>query len=242
MEEMKIKVFSELLTCICRKDKKSFRDLLSTSRHISVNQMTLSCDEATECVIERFGLMESKTEKYKIDLMAFHSVELFDGLWAIDGIFRLNLGFGCGIWEYHAAILIILFESKILFFHCNRAELPPRKYAVQANRSTILLPEKEVKLLESSGNYILWHCNDGVYKERGVLGKRKKDLSGRFLSVRKSHCVNLDYVKSYRWHEIELLDEKVPITIPKSRYEEIKDFMDRWTLLEGMIIDSRIRE
>ena len=86
-------------------------------------------------------------------------------------------------------------------------------------------------------------CTRNVaYKERGVLDKRKEELSGRFLSVRKSHCVNLDYVKSYRWHEIEVMDEDVTITIPKSRYEEVRDFMDRWTLQEGMIIDSRIRE
>ena len=242
MEEMKIRVFSELLACIRRKDKKAFRDMLSASLHISVNQMVLSCEEATDCVIERFGLVESKTEKYRIDLMAFNSAELSDGLWVIEGVFRLNLRLGSGAWEYCAEIIVILFESKIIFFHYNRAQLPPRKYAIQANRSTILLPEKEVRLLESRGNYILWHCNDGVYKERGVLDKRKKELSGRFLSVRKSHCVNLDYVKSYRWHEIEVMDEDVPITIPKSRYEEVRDFMDRWTLLEGMIIDSRIRE
>ena len=240
MEERK--VFTELLACVCRKDKMALRKMFSSSRYIAVNQESLSCDEAVDRVINNVGLIESKTDQYRIDTMCFKCVELLDRMSVLDCICRLNLGAGCGIWERYAAIFMVVSESRIALFRFNRTELPSKKYIIQANRSTVLLPEKEVRLLESCGNYILWHCNGGIYKERGVLEKRMKDLSGRFLAVRKSHCVNLDYVKSFRWHEMEVMDEKVPIIIPKNRYDKVKNYMDRWAAFEKMIIDSRIRE
>ena len=234
-------LFIELLTCICRKDRDSLREMLSPAEHITVNHMELSCDEAANRMIDNIALVERESDCYQINLMLSKNAKIHNKFSLLEYLCRLNLDIGCGIWEQHAAIFMLISEARIVSFSFIRTELPSKKYLIKENKSTILLYEKEVRLLESNGNYILWHCNDGVYKERGALKRRIKDLSGRFLSIRSSHCINLDYVKSYRWHEIELLNEKNPIIIPKARYDQVKDFMDRWTSFEKIIIDSRLR-
>lgn len=148
---------------------------------------------------------------------------------------RLIIDIGGVLWGRYISTYVVFRDTDILAFHIMQGESPAKKHEIQVNSSTVFLPEREIKLLESCGNYILWHCVDGVYKERGVLGNRIKDLSNRFLSVRNSHCINLDYVKSYRWHEIELVGVDMPIIIPKSKYNGVKEFMEKWKTLENTV-------
>lgn len=87
-----------------------------------------------------------------------------------------------------------------------------------------ILPE-DIKYIETSNHYIIFHTTEGEYEKYGTLSDMEKQLeTDGFARCNNCFLVNLHYVKSIRGYSVFLDQEELQISQPrKSKF--IKQFL-----------------
>ena len=131
-------------------------------------------------------------------------------------------------------INIVFNGEKIVTLHLTGRNLPLAKHTIHCGAKTQFISEEGIVFIESIHNDVYWHCENGVYKERGTISEKANILSDCFARVRQSHFVNLNHIQSIEPYKITVSSQET-ITIPKSRYKEIKDTVESWNRVNNAI-------
>ena len=172
-------------------------------------------------------------ERHAIDLEEC-SYRVIDNICHVIGAYKVRLYRGIVEVAIRVQLNILFYAGKVIAIHLLGRDTPFTKYLVQSGAKTNVIPEEGIVFIESIHNDVYWHCENGIYKERGTIGKKSDILSNCFTRVRQSHFVNLNHVQSIEPYKLTV-SSKEAITIPKSRYKDIKAAVESWNLVNSAI-------
>ena len=79
----------------------------------------------------------------------------------------------------------------------------------------------DVLYIESMRNDLLWHCADGIYKERVTQKSRCTDFGECFVRLGRSFFVNPEHVTSIGREGITLSSGEM-LSVPRRNYERVR--------------------
>ena len=136
---------------------------------------------------------------------------------------RLEIYYGNKICYYLFDADCTVCESSIFSLRLLFNEKTGKRHTIVTKESIIIKKESDIRIVESQRNYVIWHCIDGTFREKNALCKVSKALSNRFIEVRKSHLVNLDYILGIHRRDLSVDGEEYPIQIPINRLKTVKE-------------------
>ena len=135
---------------------------------------------------------------------------------------RFYLYHGNGICKCDLSVYILYTTKSILVIHIVKPGRLSNELLIKPSRKEKLFrKEEDIRYAEANRNYTLWHCIDGIHKERGSLISKIGCLSDSFIKVGISYCINVFYIDKIKSGEIYLItDER--IRIPNGKIGDIE--------------------
>ncbi|MCD8151370.1 MAG: LytTR family DNA-binding domain-containing protein [Clostridiales bacterium] len=96
------------------------------------------------------------------------------------------------------------------------------KLLVRYQRSSIVIPQKDILYLESQLHKTLITLKHKEYLCNDQLETLKKFLDSSFLNCHKSYVVNMEHIVEFRGHEIVMDDDRC-IPVSRARYEQSRE-------------------
>lgn len=107
-----------------------------------------------------------------------------------------------------------------------------KKIVISRAYGVVRLSSNKIHYLISDKNYVVYHTDDGEYKERGTMTKMKEKFEGlNFANCTAGCLVNLNYVTKVTQHEVYIKDAVLPLSRPQKKefMKKYIDFLSRGT-------------
>ena len=76
-----------------------------------------------------------------------------------------------------------------------------KRITVKLGKVFFLVRVEKIRWIESEGNYLRIHLDNGSYLIRGTLSRMEEKLdSDQFVRINRSIIVNIDHIKELRFH------------------------------------------
>lgn len=212
----------KFIACICRQDRDGLGKIISRTTQFASNGRKLAGTEATDRIMDQVVRYVSDAERYDICPGEYSDTMLADGLGYVSFPFRLVMFRDRKSCEECILLNAFFNRSEMMLLQMVRQDSFYRRHCIELRGETVVRPENEIRFLESDNNHVLWNCRDAIFKERAKISERSKMLSNRFINVRNSHWVNMDYITDFRRCEMTVYPN-TKIAIPKARYSYVKD-------------------
>lgn len=101
-------------------------------------------------------------------------------------------------------------------------------YSIKDGRLIKSIEIKNIIRLEKSGNYTIFHTNEGTYQERANISDKQKELAKyHFLRPHSGAVVNADHIKEYQ-NDTILMSDGEYISVSRTFKKLFKADLHRW--------------
>ena len=102
-----------------------------------------------------------------------------------------------------------------------KSEVKKRRFIVKQGDKVVFVLLSDVLHIESMRNDLLWHCADGIYKERVTQKSRCMDFGECFVRLGRSFFVNPEHVTSIGREGITLTSGEM-LSVPRRNYDRVR--------------------
>lgn len=229
-----INIVTEFINCICCRNVMGLEKILSPQIMIAFNDVEIIEKSPIQCMLNQFHGYVSNAEKYEIKAEKYSIFRFVDDCGHVDAMFRLLMYQGINISENWFRLSTCLRGLEIQCIHMLRYEILTKRQVLNTREGMVILPENQIYYLESDNNHVCWHCKDGEYRERATMNERAKALSDRFVNVRKSHWVNMDFVINICRSEMIVFPDVI-IAVPRARLVDVKKKLAAWNEQDNIV-------
>lgn len=118
-------------------------------------------------------------------------------------------------------------EARIMTLH-KRIEASRTVYTIKDGHTDVNLQIPNIAYLEKSKNYVLFHTEGGIYRERSKIDIKERDLSDLgFVRINVGCIVNIRYVVTISNDEIRLKDDTI-LSISKPYKSDVRKKCSDW--------------
>ena len=212
-----------LIACIHSLDSEGITDLFCRNTLVIVNRQDAEGKRAATLIVSYIKMLAQNADAFCIIPEKYREESLTENIQQVFISGRIELKYGLRVCDYELDVNCIMCDDGICTLHSTVNESLGKRHVIVTKDSIVCKKERDIRLVESWRNYVIWHCDDGSYREKIALYKVSRALSSRFIEVRKSHWVNSDYILGIKKREMNVIGEDNPIVIPVERLKKVKD-------------------
>lgn len=219
---------SEVLDCIVdfftRLEGRCLGGILTDQSKVCFDDITLEGEDVAEKLLSCIKGVSIKAERHKCRVEKTLPFPIgCTGIYFIEMPARLYLYQGTAIYRRSLRIFSIFNSDAIIVIHViNQLMLSKELLIRTASKGVLFRKEEDILYVEANRNYTLWHCSDGIHRERGTLRSKLGRLSDSFIKVGISYCINVFHIDRIKGGEIYLIGNE-RIKIPSGKIRHIED-------------------
>ena len=196
--------------------------LISADTDLVVNGALIPCKYTKKKILNSMRMMRIINEVYDFRRYRSHVFNLNTENCVFSCLIHMLTYTEILLAEEWTELFVFFQQGKVKRIHVTTTKGGYRRQCIQTPSGMVVRGENEIRFVNSDKKRVVYHCTDGIYYENRRLKDRTPLLSGRFIPIRYSHWVNIDFIMGVNGRLVTVREEKEQIVIPRDKNQFVE--------------------